>query len=69
MRARAEVELSAMGKPKKFVRYEEGAKLYSMGLCTFKGIAKNAHAIYTVGRIVLVNTEKLDAYLESFAEG
>ena len=57
-----------MGNPKKFVRYEEGAKLYSMGLCKFKEVAHEAHAVYKVGRIVLVNTEKLETYLETFAE-
>lgn len=33
---------------KKFVRYEEGAKLYSMGLHTFQELAKDAKAIYHV---------------------
>ena len=36
---------------KKFVRYEEGAKLYSMGLHTFQDLAKEAGAIYHVKRI------------------
>ena len=38
---------------KKFVRYEEGAKLYSMGLHTFQDLAKEAGAIYHVKRISL----------------
>lgn len=53
---------------KKFVRYEEGAKLYSMGIHTFENLAKEAGAIYRVKRIVLVNTERLDEYLENFRE-
>ena len=48
---------------KKFVRYEEGAKLYSMGLHTFQDLAKEAGAIYHVKRIVLVNTELIDQFL------
>ena len=51
---------------KKFVRYEEGAKLYSMGLHTFQDLAKEAGAIYHVKRIVLVNTELIDQFLETF---
>lgn len=33
---------------KKFVRYEEGAQLYSMGLHTFQELAKDAGAVYHV---------------------
>ena len=53
---------------KKFVRYEEGAKLYSMGLHTFQDLAKEAGAIYHVKRIVLVNTDLIDEYLETFRD-
>ena len=53
---------------KKFVRYEEGAKLYSMGLHTFQDLAKEAGAIYHVKRIVLVNTELIDQFLEIFKD-
>lgn len=53
---------------KKFVRYDEGAKIYSMGLHTFQELAKEAKAIYRVKRVVLVNTELIDEYLETFRE-
>ena len=53
---------------KKFVRYEEGAKLYSMGLHSFQELAKEAGAVYHVKRIVLVNTEVIDAYMENFKD-
>ena len=70
-RTRVEVpQLEALiqsGK-KKFVRYAEGAALYSLGLHTFQEIAKEANAIYKVKRCVLVNIEKVDAYLENFCE-
>ena len=56
------------GGKKKFVRYEEGAKLYSMGLHTFQQLAKDAKAVYHVKRVVLVNTELIDEYLESFRD-
>ena len=53
---------------KKFVRYAEGAALYSLGLHTFQEVAKEANAVYRVKRCVLVNTEKVDEYLENFCE-
>lgn len=53
---------------KKFVRYVEGASLYSLGLHTFQEIAKDANAVYRVKRCVLVNTERVDEYLENFCD-
>ena len=50
------------------IRYDEGAKLYSMGLHSFQELAKEANAVYHVKRIVLVNTEVIDAYLENFKD-
>jgi hypothetical protein len=55
-------------KRKKYVRYEEGAQLYSMGLHTFQQLAKEAGAIYRIKRIVLVNLDILDEYMEAFRE-
>ena len=60
-------EKVATGK-KKFVRYAEGAALYSLGLHTFQEVARDANAVYKVKRCVLVNTEKVDEYLENFCE-
>lgn len=53
---------------KKFIRYKEGAELYSMGVVKFMSLAKEAHATYKIGGMVLVNVEILDAYLECFHE-
>ena len=76
--ARTEVkELEPMVKAgkKKFVRYQEGAELYSMGLHTFEELAKEAGAIYKIRRVVLVNLEiriipmideVFDAFLEEY---
>ena len=55
-------------KKKKYVRYAEGAQLYSMGLHSFENLAKDAGAIRKVKGVVLVNIEKVDAFIESFAE-
>ena len=53
---------------KKFVRYGEGAQLYSMSQSTFEKLAKEAKAIYKYNKLVLVNTEKIDEFLELFHE-
>ena len=53
---------------KKFVRYDEGAKIYSMGLHFFQNLAKDAGAVYKIKRVVLVNTQVVDEYLETFRE-
>jgi len=53
------------GVKKKFVRYKEGAQLYSMGLHTFQTLAKEANAVRKIKRIALVNTEILDAYIDA----
>ena len=44
---RADVEDTAL-YAKKFVRYEEGAKKYSMGLSKFQSLAREAKATYKV---------------------
>lgn len=51
---------------KKFVRYKEGSELYSIGQTTFEKMAKDAKATYKVGKMVLVNCEIFEKYLETF---
>ena len=51
---------------KKYVRYSDGARMYSMGKTKFQELAKEAQACYKIGQLVLVNTEILDKYMESF---
>lgn len=63
-----ELEKILARKKKKYIRYEEGAVLYSMGKNSFRQIAQDAHAIVRLKRIALVNVEVLDEYLESFLE-
>ena len=41
-----DLEKLVKGGRKKFVRYEEGAMLYSMGVHTFQQLAKDARAVY-----------------------
>ena len=51
---------------KKFVRYQEGAEKYSMGLTKFTALAKEAKAVYKIDKVTLVNCEIFERYLESF---
>ena len=53
-------------KPKRFVRADEGAELYSMSENKFREIAKTAGAIYKIDRIVLVNCDIFEEYLENY---
>ena len=53
---------------KKFVRYQEGAEKYSLGLTKFQALAKEAKATYKIDKVVLVNCEIFEKYLETFRE-
>lgn len=53
---------------KKFVRYDEGAVLYSMGINKFRDLAHEAGAVYKVKRCALVNCDIVNDYLENFKE-
>ena len=62
---RKDVEKTKMDS-KKFERYQEGAEKYSIGLTKFQQLAKEANALYKVDKIVLVNCEIFERYLETF---
>ena len=51
---------------KRFVRYKEGAEMYSMCQSKFERLAKEAKAIYKVDKLVLVNCDIFEEYLETF---
>lgn len=53
---------------KKFVRYKEGAEKYSLGLTKFQELAREAGATYKIDKVVLVNCEVFEKYLETFRE-
>ena len=48
---------------KKFVRYQEGAERYSLGLTKFQELAKDAKAVYKIDKVALVNCEIFEKYL------
>ena len=60
-------ELIKEGK-KKYVRLAEGAELYSVGIHTLEAWARDAKARRKVKGVVLINTEKIDAFLETFED-
>ncbi len=64
----SEVARASRLRAKKYVRYKEGAELYSIGLTKFQELAHEAHAVIKVDKIALVNCEKFEEFLESFAE-
>lgn len=51
---------------KRFVRYPEGAEMYSMSVSKFMQLSKDAKACYKVNQLVLVNLDIIDEYLETF---
>lgn len=51
---------------KRFVRYKEGAVLYSLGLNKFMDLAREANAVYKIEKVCLVNCELFERYLEGF---
>lgn len=51
---------------KNFVRYGEGAEQYSMSKHSFMKLAQDAHAVYKINRLSLVNIKIFEEYLESF---
>ncbi len=52
---------------KRFVRYSEGAEMYSMSVSKFMQLAKDAKACYKVNQLVLVNLDIIDEYLMATA--
>lgn len=50
--------------PKKYVRYKEGAELYSISERKFIDLANNADAVLHIDKVALVNVDKVDKYIE-----
>lgn len=54
--------MERMKNGKRFVRYKEGAEMYSMCQSKFEQMAKDAKAIYKVDKLVLVNCDIFEQY-------
>ena len=61
--SRSDVQ-ATKNRMKKFVRYKEGAEMYSMCQSKFERMAKDAKATYKLDKLVLVNTELFEKYLD-----
>lgn len=46
------------------MRYEEGAKLYSVGRNTFIELANEADAVFKYHGCAIVNIQKIDEFIE-----
>ena len=62
------IEEKNINMRRRFVRLHQGAKLYNLGLCSFRNLARDAKATYRVKKIVLVDLDQIDEYLEEFRE-
>lgn len=51
---------------KRFVRYKEGAEMYSISQSLFERLAKGTGACYKIGRAVIVDCQEFEKYLESY---
>lgn len=51
---------------KRFVRYKTGEELYDMSQSSFEDLAEEAGAKYKIGKMVLVNCDIFEEYLEIF---
>lgn len=51
---------------KRFIRFKEGAELYSMSQPKFEQLARDAGATYKLNKLVLVNIDIFEEYLETF---
>lgn len=51
---------------RKYIRYKEGARLYSMCQTKFERLARDAKAVIKIDKVALVNIDKFEEYLETF---
>ena len=61
-----ELEKILAGKKKKYVRYEEGMTIYSMGKIALRKLAQDAHALIYLKHTAVINVEVLDEYIERY---
>ncbi len=59
------LEALTEAEKKNYIRYDEGALLYSMSMDSFRKLAMEAGATHQVGHMILVNKKVVDDYIES----
>ncbi len=60
----SKLELTVTSGVKKYVRYGEGAVLFSMGERSFMDLAKEANAVRKIKGVCLVNIDVINQYIE-----
>lgn len=53
-------------KGKKYMRYSEAMEYYGISITKLKEIAREAKAVRKLDRLVLIDIEKLDAFIDTF---
>ena len=51
---------------RRYVRPNDAAKMYGIGRQYLENVATDAGALYKIGRVVLINVDAFEAYLEQF---
>lgn len=60
------LDQSLKGREHHYMSYEDGARMCGLPYWRFVKMAKDANAIRKVNGVVLVNTEKIDAFIEGY---
>ena len=66
MRSLSKAARETRDKRKQYVKYQEGAELYSMGVSRFKQMAHECESVIKVGKSAWVNLETFDKYFEKY---
>ena len=65
---RAKEIMAKRMKLSKYMRYREAALFYCLGVSNIKQLAKEAGATIRIGKCVLIDTEILEKYIDSFRQ-
>lgn len=68
MSGRAKEIMAKRIKLSKYMRYREAAMFYCLGESGIKQLAKEAGATIHIGKCVLIDTEILERYIDSFRD-
>lgn len=66
MKSLSEAARNARARRKQYVKYQEGAELYSMGVTQFKRMAHECDSIIKIGRSAWVDLDVFDRYFQTF---
>ncbi len=66
MRELSQTAKDTRDRRKKYVKYKEGAELYSMGVSKFKQMAHECESVIKVGKSAFVDLETFERYFQSF---